>query len=390
MGAEVLLYAYGLICLCMLVFNLIYGLHLRSDDRRRRRRVVRLRRRMESQMNRLRNPAGGADRPLPVRHLTWMRRRLSHVSGLLAFDELMRGLDGNDAASEAYVLQLQPVLLDLATVYLRRESTQAAYFCYFLSRYRLRRHMEMDQLQRVVLSYLERDNLYCKINALKALCGFASPSVLADALVALGEGRESQLHEKVITEALFSYTGEPAALIERLWACLDRFSLPIQRAVLDYIRFRSGMHCERMLEILMDPRRDKELHLAAIRYFGRYPYEPAREELLRLLGRSDASHWEYAAISASALSAYPGQEVVDALLRAMNSANWYIRNNASVSLEAHGLTYEEMLRVLGGEDRYAREMLTYRLKARRLEEQAARDRAEPHRKTARKGVAVSA
>lgn len=389
MGAEVLLYAYGLVCLCMLVFNLIYGLHLRSDDRRRRRRVVRLRRRMESQMNRLRDPAGGEDRPLPVRHLTWMRRRLSHVSGLLAFDELMRGLDGNDAASEAYVLQLQPVLLDLATVYLRRESTQAAYFCYFLSRYRLRRHMEMDQLQRVVLSYLERDNLYCKINALKALCGFASPSVLADALVALGEGRESQLHEKVITEALFSYTGEPAALIERLWACLDRFSLPIQRAVLDYIRFRSGMHCGRMLEILTDPRRDKELHLAAIRYFGRYPYEPAREELLRLLRRGDASHWEYAAISASALSAYPGQETVDALLKAMNSVNWHIRNNASVSLQAHGLTYEEMLRVLDGEDRYAREMLAYRLKARRLEEQAASDGAQPYRKTARKGAAVS-
>ena len=111
---------------------------------------------------------------------------------------------------------------------------------------------------------------------------------------------------------------------------------------------------------------------------------------MRLLRRDDASHWEYAAISASALSAYPGQETVDALLKAMNSVNWHIRNNASVSLQAHGLTYEEMLRVLDGEDRYAREMLAYRLKARRLEEQAASDGAQPYRKTARKGAAVSA
>ena len=47
MGAEVLLYAYGLVCLSMLVFNLIYGLYLRTDDRRRQRRIGRLRRRME-------------------------------------------------------------------------------------------------------------------------------------------------------------------------------------------------------------------------------------------------------------------------------------------------------------------------------------------------------
>ena len=75
--------------------------------------------------------------------------------------------------------------------------------------------------------------------------------------------------------------------------------------------------------------------------------------------------------------------MVDALLRAMNSANWYIRSNASASLEAHGLTYEEMFRVLDGEDRYAREMLTYRLELRRLTEEAA---AEPDAKPVQEEV----
>ena len=67
MGAEVLLYAYGLVCLSMLVFNLIYGLYLRTDDRRRQRRIGRLRRRMESQLNRLGETTGSAEQPLPVR-----------------------------------------------------------------------------------------------------------------------------------------------------------------------------------------------------------------------------------------------------------------------------------------------------------------------------------
>ena len=60
----------------------------------------------------------------------------------------------------------------------------------------------------------------------------------------------------------------------------------------------------------------------------------------------------------------------------MNSSNWYIRSNAASSLEAHGLSYEDMLQVLGGGDRYAREMLTYRLKAKQLEEEAALAAAE--------------
>ena len=43
MGAEVLLYGYGIVCLSMLVFNVIYSLHLRADDRRTQKRVGRRR-----------------------------------------------------------------------------------------------------------------------------------------------------------------------------------------------------------------------------------------------------------------------------------------------------------------------------------------------------------
>ena len=67
---------------------------------------------------------------------------------------------------------------------------------------------------------------------------------------------------------------------------------------------------------------------------------------------------------------------MDALLRAMNSSNWYIRSNAASSLEAHGLSYEQMFQVLSGCDRYAREMLEYRLKTKQLQEEAALAAAE--------------
>lgn len=371
MGAEILLYGYGLVCLSMLGFNLFYGLYLRSDDRRLEVRMGRIRRRVTAQLQSLQEDSSGVPQTVQASHLAWMRRRLSHVNYLLTFDRLLDELDSRSPAYQSYLRQMQPVFLYLATVYWKRESTQAAYFCYFLARHKLRRHLELDQIQQVILSYLRKDSLYCKINAWKALCSFGSPSVIVAALQELGDGDESQLHEKVITEALLTYTGDPAELIETLWARLERFSIPIQRAVLDYIRFQSGDYSAPMLEILRDSRRDKELRLSAIRYFGRYPAPQARPILLAFLEDRDPTHWEFSAISASSLAGYGGQEVVDALLRAMNSSNWYIRSNAAASLEAHGLTYEEMLQVLHGDDRYAREMLAYRLKARQLEEGAA-------------------
>ena len=138
-----------------------------------------------------------------------------------------------------------------------------------------------------------------------------------------------------------------------------------------------------MLQILLDNSQDKELRFSAIRYFGRYPDPAARPALLEFVRDPDILRWEFAAISASSLARYPGQEVVDALMRAMHSPNWYVRFNASASLEAQGVSYEEMLRAVGS-DRYAREMLTYRLESRRLEGlEAAQEQLEQQ-----KGVPV--
>ena len=389
MGAEILLYGYGIVCLSMLVFNVLYGLHLRSDDRRMDAKTEVIRRRVTEQLERLQENPSGPTQTVQASHLAWMRRYLSRINYLLAFDGLMDELDSQAAAYQSYMRQLQPVFLYLATVYWKRESTQAAYFCYFLARHKLRRHMELDQIQQVMLSYLKKDSLYCKINAWKALCSFGSPSILVRALQELGAGETSQLHEKVITEALLTYTGDPKSLIEVLWSRMESFSIPIQRAVLDYIRFQSGDYRERMLGILRDERRDKELRLSAVRYFGRYPDPSARALLLGFLQDSDPTHWEYSAISASSLAGYDGQDVVDALLRAMNSSNWYIRSNAASSLEAHGLSYEQMFQVLSGGDRYAREMLAYRLKAKRLQKEAAlaaEEEANTHREEEPVGI----
>lgn len=363
MGPEVLLYGYGLVCLSMLVFNLIYGLYLRTDERQLQRRAAALARQVEAQVQERQNGGLGPEaQARQVRDLTWMRRRLARVNYLLAFDHFLDTREDTPALA-AYLQQLQPVLLELAVVYRKREDTQAAYYCHFLARHWHRFHLAPGQIQTVVFSYLEKDSLYCRINAWKALCTFADPETLVRALLQFGRGNENQIHRKIITEALLTYPGDAEELVRRIWARFDQFSLPTQRAVLDYIRFRSGDYPQPMEQILRDPHRDQELRFAAIRYFGKYPNAGVVDILLEFLRDPDPLHWEYAAISAAALARYPGQDVVEALLQACGSPNWYVRYNASASLEAHGLPLEAMLPVLEGSDQYAREMLSYRLKA---------------------------
>ena len=61
-----------------------------------------------------------------------------------------------------------------------------------------------------------------------------------------------------------------------------------------------------------------------------------------------------------------------ALIHAVHSANWYVRFNAANSLEALHLDYTDLIDVLSGSDRYAREMIMYRLDFERMKIEAGR------------------
>lgn len=361
MGSEVFLYGYGLVCISMLVYNMIYNLYSRGNNRRLEKHTTKLSRRVRKQFQYLMG-----NQEMESSHLLFIKRKLSKITYLLAFEHFLEE-EGEQEEKTAYLQRLRPVFQQLAKVYSKRESTQTAYFCYFLTRHG--KELNSEELRRDIVSYMARDSLYCRVHVLKALCAFGDGKNVAEALLLMEQKRGAELHEKVIVEILLLFSGDAAGLIEELWQNLPRFSLRVQRALLDYIRFKSGAYSERMYAIMEDPQADKELRFAAIRYFGKYPDPRAREALLRFVGDLNSLRWEYTAIAASSLARYSGEDVVKALIRAMHSANWYVRYNASASLEAHGLSYEELLDVMNGDDRYARDMLAYRLEIRQMIEE---------------------
>lgn len=105
----------------------------------------------------------------------------------------------------------------------------------------------------------------------------------------------------------------------------------------------------------------------AIRYFGKYYYEPALKYILNFVSNNDASMWEYATVAFSSLEKYSGDDVIKALKKAIHSPNWYIHYQAAQSLDAQHLNYNALFDIINGSDRYAREMMTYRLESGKLQ-----------------------
>lgn len=362
MKIETMIYIYGAVCVSMIFFNIIYTLVLKGSNPRLKKRCEKLSVPVQNQLHKItqeENP--------DQKHLSWLSRKLKHLDNLIAFDRVLEQICGSadNKAAQEYLYRIQPVILYLAVVYEKRDNMQAGYFSYFISRYAVKRRQPIDSLQNILLNYIRKDNLYCRINALDALYRLGSVEHIVDAIRLQDDGK-IYLHEKILTEGLLSYTGEHTKLIDALLAELSAFTEHTRLAILNYIRFQTGDYKEEMLAIMTDETQPKELRLSAIRYFGRYFYRPAEKVLLSFAKDKNPTRWEYTNVAVASLGKYAGDEVIQVLKEALHSDNWYVRYSAAETLEAHHMEYSDLLDVITGSDRYAREMMTWHLESHKL------------------------
>ena len=205
---------------------------------------------------------------------------------------------------------------------------------------------------------------------MKALYSFGDEEHVVEGIKVL-EQSHIFFHSKILSDGLLEFEADHDKLIALLWQSFDKFFVETQVAILNYIRFRTGDYCENMLEILKDKNRNQELHYAAIRYFGKYHYPPALPILLEFASDTDSLHWNYAAFSASALAIYPGEKTLEVLKKSLMSSNWYVRYNAAQSIDLLGTSYFDLMDIMNGDDRYAREMMNYRFDRRQFNEEEA-------------------
>lgn len=366
MKVETMIYVYLFICLAMILFNIVTAIVLKRRDKKTERVSRGFYTEVKYQFLKIKEGL-----PCDERHKRYLRSKLRRVGNMVAFDRMLEGAYLEDAdAVKLYLSELDGVFISLTVIYSGKGRIEAAYFPYIVKKYRLIANRTFPSITGILLSLLDEPGIYCRENVMQALYTTGDSDCVIEALKRIDRSGLFY-HGKLITDGLLNFMGSIKELSDRIISEFDSFSPEMRVVLLNFIRFSSPDYCEYVFTILQNENEDDELRYSAIRYFAKYRYDAAYETLCRLSSVKDSDKWQYAAIASSALATYPGDTTVELLKHNLTCGNWYVRYNSADSLEKLGITYPELADVLDGEDRFAAEILQYKLKKGELERKEA-------------------
>lgn len=354
---EVILYIYMASCIAVLVFNILYIFIDKYRGQRLEHRSLEM---AEVFMKEIEQMEAGGD--VREEYLTALAHMLKKPEKLRAFEfsmeEVQRRMPA--AQTEKYLEQMRRVFMELVPVYEKRDEIEQAYFASLVEKFGIDEgHTAYDGLMDFMIRMVVSKAVYVRENALKALYMIGNKEAVLAAWEKM-EDNEIYHSKKLLSDGLLKFTGDRGGLASLLFGHRDRFEARLVLPVMQFIRFLGEDFREEFLELVSGEAEDKEIRLEAVRYFRKYPYEPARELLQRFLRYHEYLDWEYAAVAAQALASYPGSDTVDCLKEGLKAVNWYVRLNCAETLIV-GLKIQkrDLFDVYNGRDRYAREILNY-------------------------------
>ena len=357
MGVELLVYIYLAVCLAMILFNIGTIIFARQRDWMNEKRSITYENLIREEVERL-----GRGEPTGQKTVSYLKRKLRHPEHLFVFIQVMiREYTRLPDEIRSCLERFSEALSSLAATYERQsDPIRYAFFLYSIKVFGQMSGVTPPDVARILLRALRVPNTYCRENALQAIYGSGQTELVIRALEVI-DSEHIAHNKKLLSDGLLTFRGSKDELTDRLWDVFESFDVSMQTVILDYIRFCSPGHRDRLLDILTDETRSSELRFSCIRYFAKYPDEEAYPVLLEMAGDFGNRRWEFPAIACTALASYPGEETVKTLKRALHVANWYVRYNAAESLARLGIGYMDLIEVIDGNDRYAREILQFQL-----------------------------
>lgn len=364
---NILIYVYMALCACMLVFNAVYVGRRRWWSARRPRQNGKWK---EFLLKSMEN--GGLPDKKQERYLN---RKLSRPASLMVFNKAVLELRREGGGQmDLWIQNNREIFIKIGRPYMKGRPAEQSYYAYTICQYNLCKESEGDVITRRMLELVMSLSTYVRENALQALYASGKKQLVVKAYLLMVR-KEIRHSAKMVTDGLMDYRGNSGDLAEALWDNWTSFTPYYQTAFINFIRMVDGGFCSRFLPIL-DSGADREIKFAVIRYFRKYYLDSAGELLRRYLLDEEDYDWEFTALAAAALENYPCEETIKALIGALGSGNWYVRDNASDALVKIASGNPMLQDVLVGEDRYASEMLKYKLDNLRMLQEAAMEEKE--------------
>lgn len=365
MKVEKMIYIYMAICISMIAYNCVYVFILRYQEKQLDKSAKKYYRLIKEQIRYM-------DIGIAIHndHKKYLCKKLKRTSNLTAFDKAMEIIfEDTPEKARAYLLEIYSVFTYLTMEYQGQNTIKTAYFPYILSKYRILENSETDIIVQIMFNLLRSDNVYCRENALSAIYSTGSSDYAVEALKII-DSNLSFHHPKLVCDGLLQYSGDKQLLSSKLWDCFNAYSTQMQVNILNFFRFANIRNDEKIYGILTDENANQELRFSCMRYFEKFPNEKARAILESFAENKENRIWEYQAIASSALKSYPGERTTAILENNLSSSNWYVRLNSAISCEKLGFTYNDLIQIFDGEDRYAREILRYRFDRREAQKEA--------------------
>ena len=367
MKIEIMIYVYIAICVSMILYNIIYVFILKHRENALASNSEKFEKIITAETEKIKR-----GELVSQQHKDFLCKKLDRTAGITAFDKALEKIYKNEPeATEKYLFETFSVFEYLTHRYISKDTIKIAYFPYILYKYNILKHYESERLIGALLELLRSVNVYCRENTIKAIYSIKKPELVVSSLKIIDKILSFH-HPKLICDGLLTYKGDKDILKDVLFDAFPDFSVRMRVNILNYFRFGNVRCDSKMLEILKNDKEDNEIRFSAIRYFEKFYNEEAKGVLQSIAENLDGRIWEYQAIATSALKSYPGDVTFRILVKNLSNSNWHVRQNSAISCEKLGYTYHDLINVFDGNDRYAREIMRYRLDRRNAEKEAVK------------------
>lgn len=367
MKVEIMVYIYIAICISMIIYNCVYIFVLRHKEAQLSKNSTDFSAYIKSQIDNL-----NKGKNIDDSHKKMILKKLKRTDMLLGFDKSVEIIaKENKEDSKKYLKAIAPELNTLVKDYKEKDIIVSAYFSYILGKYSVLDSANDNEPLDIILGFLHSDNVYCRENALSAIYSTGDVGLATEAIKIIDKNKAFH-HPKLVCDGLVGFSGDKTALFFELFKRFDYFSLDMQINILNFGRFANIRSDDEMLLLLNNEKAHHELRFCAIRYFEKFPNEKAKNTIKDFARGIKGLPWQYQSIASQALASYSDDEVVEILKKNLSNSNWYIRLNSAISCEKLDYTYTELIDVFDGNDRYAREIIRYRLDRRAAEEMAVK------------------
>lgn len=322
-----LILIYGIICVCMIIFNIFAILYGKGSDRISAVKVENYKTKIKEQFDRI---ADGLW--VDENHLKFLKRKLKRGNELVIFDSVVTTYKKRENKYIDYYLDnLKEVFMYLMYYYEKRSNTEMAYYLSVVRDYNLLYNNKSSEIERILFDTLYDESFYCRDNAYLAICKIGNPYKLKDALVTISDSNKF-FHKNLIFNGLNIYDGNNDTLNKILVNNFDLFRTDIKCCIIDYLAFYSTEYSDFVFSILTLSNTERSLKISCLRYFEYVHYERAEKLLIAYVDEYFNSDFLFCFTAVKALRNYVSEESISMIKNAIHSNNFKIRDIACESL----------------------------------------------------------